>query len=154
VRITYAVGDEPVSPVAGDFNNDGAIDILTSEAAGGSISVILGVAEQRTSAPYLYLMDQEGALESLEIINNTSRRVSAELGNIGAAQSRLAHTVNYLQQIRENYLTAKSQIEDADVALEAAELVRNQILQQAAAAVLAQANQQSSIALLLLGEGI
>ena len=52
--------------------------------------------------------------------------------------------------MRLDYLTANSQIEDVDVAAETAALVRNRILQQSAAALLAQANQGSELALFLL----
>ena len=52
--------------------------------------------------------------------------------------------------MRENYIAAVSQIVDTDVAQESANLVKNQILQQASAAVLAQANQQPALTLKLL----
>ena len=55
-----------------------------------------------------------------------------------------------MQVERENYLAARSQITDADVAFESAKLVRNKILQEAGAAVLAQANQAPELALTLL----
>jgi flagellin len=51
---------------------------------------------------------------------------------------------------RENFSAAESQIRDVDVAAEAAELTRLNILQQAGAAILAQANQQPTLALQLL----
>ncbi len=60
-------------------------------------------------------------------------------------------TINNLQVARENFSAAESQIRDVDVATEAADLTRLNILQQAGAAVLAQANQQPSLALSLLG---
>ena len=75
----------------------------------------------------------------------------ANRGTLGAAESRLTVAVNNLQVARENFAAAESQIRDVDVAEEAAELTRLNILQQAGAAVLAQANQQPSLALALLG---
>jgi len=79
-------------------------------------------------------------------------RVSEELGSIGAVQNRLSYAVNNLFSMKENYQTAYSRIVDADIATETANLVRQQVLQQAATAMLAQANQQPALALQLLGD--
>ena len=59
---------------------------------------------------------------------------------IGAVQNRLQSTITNLQNISENASSAKSRIQDADFAIEAANLTRTQILQQAGIAILAQAN--------------
>ena len=72
-------------------------------------------------------------------------------GILGATESRLNVAINNLSVARENFASAESRIRDVDVAAEAAELTRLGILQQAASAVLAQANQQPSLALSLLG---
>jgi flagellin len=66
-------------------------------------------------------------------------------------QLLLEVTISNLQVARENFKAAESRIRDVDVASEAAELTRLNILQQAGAAVLAQANQQPQLALQLLG---
>jgi flagellin len=58
--------------------------------------------------------------------------------------------INTVQVASENCLAARSQIADADIAEESAKLVRQQILQQASAAVLSQANQAPELALRLL----
>lgn len=76
---------------------------------------------------------------------NTSR------GVLGAAQNRLTSTISNIENVRENLSAAESRIRDVDVAHETADLTRNNILQQAATSVLAQANQQSQLALNLLG---
>ena len=60
-------------------------------------------------------------------------------------------TISNLQVAQENFQAAESRIRDVDVASEAAELARVNILQQAGAAVLAQANTQPQLALQLLG---
>ena len=59
---------------------------------------------------------------------------------IGAVQNRLQSTITNLQNISENASSAKSRIQDADFAVETANLTRTQILQQAGIAILAQAN--------------
>jgi flagellin len=81
-----------------------------------------------------------GALQSMNILR----------GSLGSAESRLLSAVSSLQVSRENLSAAESRIRDVDVASEAAELSRLNILQQAGAAVLAQANQQPQLALMLL----
>jgi flagellin len=77
--------------------------------------------------------------------------VSAGRAEIGAVQNRLQVTIANLGTARENLSAANSRIRDVDVASESAELTKNNILMQAGVSVLAQANQQPSLALSLLG---
>ncbi|WP_459893772.1 flagellin, partial [Desulfothermus okinawensis] len=69
---------------------------------------------------------------------------------LGATQNRLESTINNLNNYVQKLIDANSRIVDADVAKEAAELTQNNIKRQAAAAMLAQANQNPAIALQLL----
>ena len=94
---------------------------------------------------------QSAARLALQAINNALASVGRNRGNLGALESRLSASISNLQVARENFKAAESQIRDLDVAQEASELTRLNILQQAGAAVLAQANQQPAIALQLLG---
>jgi flagellin len=94
---------------------------------------------------------QSASRLALEAIYEALASVNRNRGNLGALESRLSMSISNLQVARENFKAAESQIRDLDVASEAAELTRLNILQQAGAAVLAQANQQPSIAVQLLG---
>jgi flagellin len=76
--------------------------------------------------------------------------VSAQRGRIGAAQNTLNTAISSIQNRAENFSAANSRILDVDLAIETAELTKNNILQQAGVAVLAQANQQPASALALL----
>ena len=105
-----------------------------------SYSIIAGNDLQSLSSARLALDAVKGALGSL----------NATRGSLGATESRLATAVNYLQSVREQFIAAESRIRDADIAAEVAEMVRLQVLQQAQASVLGQANQQVSVALALL----
>ena len=67
-------------------------------------------------------------------------RVSAERGNLGAVSNRLTSTMANLDQVAVNLSSSKGRIQDADFAAETANLAKGQILQQAATAMLAQAN--------------
>jgi flagellin len=94
---------------------------------------------------------QSASRLALEAIKVALTSVGRSRGNLGALESRLSASINNLQVARENFKAAESQIRDLDVAAEAAEMTRLNILQQAGASVLAQANQQPAIALQLLG---
>ncbi len=96
------------------------------------------------------LESQSAARLALDAINDAITSLTRNRGTLGAAESRLETTVNNLMIARENFLAAESRIRDADVASEAAELTRLNILQQAGTAILAQANQQPQLALQLL----
>jgi flagellin len=91
------------------------------------------------------------ALSALDAVKSAISSLTTTRGTLGAVESRLTVAVNNLQVARENFASAESQIRDVDVAQEAANLTRLNILQQAGAAVLAQANQQPALALSLLG---
>ena len=94
---------------------------------------------------------QSAARGALDAINSAIESLASTRGKLGAAESRLKVAINNLAVARENFASAESRIRDVDVATEAADLTRLGILQQAGAAVLAQANQQPALALNLLG---
>ncbi len=94
---------------------------------------------------------QSASRLALDAVNSAIQSLASSRGVLGATESRLNVAINNLSVARENFAAAESRIRDVDVASEAAELTRLNILQQAGAAVLAQANQQPSLALSLLG---
>jgi flagellin len=94
---------------------------------------------------------QSSSRNALDAIQRAISSLASNRGVLGATESRLNVAINNLSVARENFAAAESRIRDVDVAGEAAELTRLGILQQAGAAVLAQANQQPSLALSLLG---
>ncbi|MCB0331803.1 MAG: flagellin, partial [Bdellovibrionales bacterium] len=94
---------------------------------------------------------QSAARLALDAVNSAIQSLASNRGVLGATESRLKVAITNLAVARENFAAAESRIRDVDVAGEAAELTRLGILQQAGAAVLAQANQQPSLALSLLG---
>ena len=77
--------------------------------------------------------------------------VSAARGEMGAVQNRLDHTLSVSAAYQENLTAAESRIRDVDMAEEMVSLTKNQILQQAGTAMLAQANQAPQSVLKLLG---
>jgi len=90
------------------------------------------------------------SLNALEAVNRAVTSLSGIRGTLGSGESRLRTAVANLVSTRENFAAAESRIRDTDVAADAAELTRLNILQQAGASVLAQANQIPQLALSLL----
>jgi len=94
------------------------------------------------------VVNAQAALTALDTAINT---VNTGRGQLGAFQNRLQSAFASVQVTHENLSAAESRIRDVDVASETADLTRNAIMQQAAVAVLAQANVQPQLALSLLG---
>ena len=80
------------------------------------------------------------ARAAIDKIDTAIKDVNIQRSELGAVSNRLNHTVNNLTNISSNLSAAKGGIEDADFALETTNLAKNQILQQASTAMLAQAN--------------
>ncbi len=92
----------------------------------------------------------EGATAAISTIDDAIKNVSAERSKLGAYQNRLEHTINNLDTSNENLTAAESRIRDVDMAKEMMNYQKTNILQQAATAMLAQANQQPQNVLALL----
>jgi len=81
------------------------------------------------------------ATNAIETIDAAIKKVSKERSKLGANQNRLEHTINNLNNAAENIQASESRIRDVDMAQEMMQLTKYNILQQAAQAMLAQANQ-------------
>ena len=92
-----------------------------------------------------------GAQNALGIISAAISNIDSQRAQLGAVQNRFENTISNLQNIGENASAARSRIRDTDYAAETSELTKNQILQQAGTAILAQANQLPQSVLSLLG---
>ncbi|HLD68027.1 MAG TPA: flagellin [Pseudomonas sp.] len=92
-----------------------------------------------------------GAQNALGIISSAISNIDGQRAQLGAVQNRFENTISNLQNIGENASAARSRIRDTDYAAETSELTKNQILQQAGTAILAQANQLPQAVLSLLG---
>lgn len=97
--------------------------------------------------------DKPAAQMSLEALDRAIRQVVSVRAEFGAMQNRMQSVINNLSISRENISMANSRIRDTDVAEESSELTKNQILMQAGASVLAQANSSAKTALTVLGQG-
>ena len=90
------------------------------------------------------------ANSAITAINSAINKVSTHRAKLGASQNRLEHTINNLKTTNENMTAAESRIRDTDMAKEMAAFTKNNILNQAAQSMLAQANQQPQGVLSLL----
>ena len=97
------------------------------------------------------VISQDDANTAIESIDNAITKVSAERSKLGSVQNRLDHTINNLTTTSENLSAAESRIRDVDMAKEMMEFTKNNILNQASTAMLAQANQMPQGVLQLLG---
>ncbi|WP_238651123.1 flagellin [Paenibacillus piscarius] len=98
----------------------------------------------------LNIATKEGAAAAIAILDKATAAVSSERSKLGATQNRLEHTINNLGTASENLTAAESRIRDVDMAKEMMQQTKNNILAQAAQAMLAQANQQPQGVLQLL----
>ena len=92
-----------------------------------------------------------GANDAIDVIDSALQQVTDTRANLGAFQNRLDSTISNLENASQNLTEARSRIQDADIAKEAAEQTQNNVRRQAAASVLTQANQSPQLALQLLG---
>ncbi|MBU5300044.1 flagellin [Clostridium sporogenes] len=103
-----------------------------------------------TNEAALDVSDSTNAGNAITKIQNAINKVSAERSKLGAYQNRLEHTINNLGTSSENLSAAESRIRDVDMAKEMMNFSKNNILSQAAQAMLAQANQAPQGVLQLL----
>ena len=153
-------------------SNSGAFAFQVGANAGQTISVTIrdfttdggstGVMENLDDATTTDFEDDDLDLDAIAItsaaeataaiseLSNAITRVDTERAVLGSVVSRLEYTADNLANVSQNTSASRSRILDADYASETTELARTQIIQQAATAMLSQANQQAQSVLALL----
>jgi flagellin len=131
-----------------------ALGISTDDTQGATgFTNDMVVTDGTNNDPAEYALDvsnAENAATAVTKIQQAIETVSAERAKLGAYQNRLEHTINNLEVAAENLTAAESRIRDVDMAKEMMEFTKQTILQQAATAMLAQANQLPQAVLQLL----
>ena len=131
--------------------NDSAEDYYYLRIGNATASA-LGVGNEADSSLGGYTVStQERAQLAVATINQSIISKDKIRAHLGAMQNRLENTISNLQIQAENMQAAESRISDVDVATEMTEFVRNQVLTQAAVAMLSQANSLPQMALQLIG---
>ena len=110
-------------------------------AAGTSFFTGTSAASQLQGANTLDVSTVDSATRTLATVDSALSAVNGQRASFGALQSRFETTISNLQTTSENLSASRSRIQDADFAMETANLSRAQILQQAGTAMVAQANQ-------------
>jgi flagellin len=110
----------------------------------------IGLTALGIEASSLAGADATASVASIDSVDAAFTSVNTQRSNFGAAQNRVEVSVANTQSIRTNLSAANSRIRDVDVAEETSQLARSQVLLQAGTSILAQANQQPTIALSLL----
>lgn len=128
----------------------GTININEVEAAAADVSDPNNIIEA-VAPKGIDVSTQAAADKAITVINKAIETVSAERSKLGAMQNRLEHTINNLDASAENLQAAESRIRDVDMAKEMMEFTKQNILTQAATAMLAQANAAPQTVLKLLG---
>ena len=111
------------------------------------VSTLTGQATFTSSFVGTDLTEMQAQLDQLD---TAITEISSRRGTIGSTINRLDSVMNQLDTQYENLSAANSRITDADIATESSNYIKNQILQQASASLLTQANQQPNIALSLI----
>lgn len=137
-------GITEVSFQVGAYGSDD--DVIKVDFGGKRDAEALGVDDKKVDVTNATLTT-EGMLDS---IDDAIKDIDTQRATFGAVQNRFDNTIANLQNIAENVSAARGRIQDTDFAAETANLSKNQILQQAGTAILAQAKQLPQAVLSLL----
>ncbi|MCQ2978579.1 MAG: flagellin [Clostridia bacterium] len=129
-------------------NKDQVINVSFEDM--GAVSLGIGKVDSGKVVSKIDITTRDGANKALNAIDFAISKVSEERSKYGAVQNRLEYTINNLKTTSENMTSAESTIRDVDMAKEMMEYTKNNILQQAAQAMLVQANARPQQALQLL----
>ena len=148
-------------PISIDVGNKAVNANYGGTASHGFYEVNVGDAQYDTNKPSgaggtgnsiisLNVLSASAATDAMKAIDNAIEQVSQSRAQLGAYQNRLIATVNNLTNVVTNTQASKSRIMDTDYSKETTQLAKSQIIQQAATAMLAQANQAPQMVLSLL----
>ena len=134
---------------------DGTFTYQAGQAQGQTISVTVGVMTVSglgiaSAAAGSDITSGESAAAALPIISSALEKINLQRAEIGAGINRMAYAADNLTNIASNQTQSRSSIMDTDYALATTQLAKTQIIQQAATAMLAQANQQPQGVMALL----
>ena len=127
--------------------------IMAQIGANAGQTAFISMGDMRANAlgvDKIDISNKFGAQVAIETVNNALEKVSTQRSALGAMQNRLEHTIKNLDTSAENLQASESRIRDVDMAQEMMEFTKQNILQQAAQAMLAQANQAPQGVLQLL----
>jgi flagellin len=127
------------------FDSDKSFSV--TDAGSG---LVLGGSSTLKTVASLDVTSFANSQNAIKIVDSALQAINGQRAQFGALQSRFENTISNLQSSSENLSASRSRIQDTDFAAETAKLSRNQVLQQAGTAMLAQANQLPQQVLSLL----
>ena len=135
------------------LQSDDSFSIGGATPGNAGLAGFVGTVAVNTAvnASTVNLGTQSGANSAISLLDTAIRQVSTQQANLGAILSRMNAAVSNLSAASENISAARGRIRDADFAAETAQFSKNQIMQQASTAMLAQANVSNQVALQLIG---
>lgn len=132
---------QPKAPGNGNTTTGNGLELQVGDTQGQTITVSIDNMDTASlGLTGLDISSQTGAQAAITTIKAAIDKVSSQRGALGAIQNRLEHTINNLGVTTENITAAESRIRDTDMAEEMMAYTKNNILVQAAQAMLAQAN--------------
>ena len=149
--VAFQVGanaDQTVSFTFSNYQNADSTD--TSATPLGAIDISGNGTDDNVGINTLDITTVANHDEALDGLTSAINNVNARRATIGATINRLEYAADNLSNVSQNASASRSRILDADYASETTELARTQIIQQAATAMLSQANQQAQSVLALL----
>ncbi len=144
---TGAAADVTITDTTGNVGGVANLGFTTGATAAG----VDEGAQAANSVEKIDITTVDGAQAAIATIDAALQEVDVTRASLGAIQNRFDSTISNLQNVSENASAARGRIQDTDYAAETANLTKNQILQQAGTAILAQANQLPQAVLSLLG---
>ncbi len=150
---TFQIGANTSQSLSVSINAKDAKTLGVAASGSGNVAATFSSGTKTADAACTGGIDvstQSGANTAITTIQTAIETVSSERAKLGAYQNRLEHTINNLGTASENLSAAESRVRDVDMAKEMVNFTKMNILQQAATAMLAQANQQPQNILQLL----
>ena len=144
---TITQGDITVDDAAGNAAGTAAAVFGATLTATG---IDTSVAATTGTVASIDVSTASSSQDAIQIIDGAISLIDSQRADLGAVQNRFENTIANLQNISENSSAARGRIQDTDFAAETANLSKNQVLQQAGTAILAQANQLPQAVLSLL----
>ena len=141
--LSHTIAGMGTADILADIDHDG--DSLTDSDGDGNNADAADTANQAAD-----LLTATAARATITMLDAAIKTVSTERGSLGALSNRLSSTISNLDQVRVNLSASQGRIQDADFAEETSNLAKGQILQQAATAMLAQANASKQTVLALV----
>jgi flagellin len=176
IELTWKAGTMQVTGLEPDGNNKpkdagGAVDLASEGSSvsvggtitysssqafqvnttvSGSIAANANTGSELEAVSEVDISTRLGAHNAVQVLDSAISFIDDQRANLGAIQNRFQSTIANLQNISENVSSARSRIQDADIAQETSAMTTQNILQQAGVSILAQANQTPQLALSLL----